>query len=170
MTGLQTEFAFRLPKGFVDSAGTLHVDGLMRLATARDEIEPLRDPRIAGPDDPYLTIAILARVITRLGTITDVTPQHVESLFAADHGHLQDLYGVVNFGDAAEIEFLQAETAARFAEDDALREANSNGASDGVGDEAGSVVSQASESEMKPPSRGPRVRSRIEEVSTRRDE
>ena len=64
MTGLQTEFAFRLPKGFVDSAGTLHVDGLMRLATARDEIEPLRDPRIAGPDDPYLTIAILARVIT----------------------------------------------------------------------------------------------------------
>ena len=92
MTGLQTEFAFRLPKGFVDSAGTLHVDGLMRLATARDEIEPLRDPRIAGPDDPYLTIAILARVITRLGTITDVTPQHVESLFAADLGHLQDLY------------------------------------------------------------------------------
>ena len=170
MTGLQTEFAFRLPKGFVDSAGTLHVDGLMRLATARDEIEPLRDPRIAGPDDPYLTIAILARVITRLGTITDVTPQHVESLFAADLGHLQDLYGVVNFGDAAEIEFLQAETAARFAEDDALREANSNGASDGVGDEAGSVVSQASESEMKPPSRGPRVRSRIEEVSARRDE
>ena len=86
MTGLQTEFAFRLPKGFVDSAGTLHVDGLMRLATARDEIEPLRDPRIAGPDDPYLTIAILARVITRLGTITDVTPQHVESLFAATLG------------------------------------------------------------------------------------
>jgi hypothetical protein len=92
VTGLQTEFAFRLPKGFVDSAGTLHVDGLMRLATARDEIEPLRDPRIAGPDDPYLTIAILARVITRLGTITDVTPQHVEALFAADLGHLQDLY------------------------------------------------------------------------------
>ncbi len=86
MTGLQTEFAFRLPKGFVDSAGTLHVDGLMRLATARDEIEPLRDLRIAGPDDPYLTIADLARVITRLGTITDVTPQHVEALFAADLG------------------------------------------------------------------------------------
>ena len=170
MTGLQTEFAFRLPKGFVDAAGTLHVDGLMRLATARDEIEPLRDPRIAGPDDPYLTIAILARVITRLGTITDVTPQHVEALFAADLGHLQDLYGVVNFGDAAEIEALQAETAARFAQDDASREATSNGASGDADDEAGSGLSSASESETSPPSPGPRVRSRIEEVSARRDE
>ncbi len=170
MTGLQTEFTFRLPKGFVDSAGTLHVDGLMRLATARDEIEPLRDPRIAGPDDPYLTIAILARVITRLGTITDVTPQHVEALFAADLGHLQDLYGVINFGDAAEIALLQAETAARFAEDDASREANSSGASGDAADVAGSVVPPALESEPKPPSPGPRVRSRIEEVSARRDE
>ena len=170
MTGLQTEFTFRLPKGFVDSAGTLHVDGLMRLATARDEIEPLRDPRIAGPDDPYLTIAILARVITRLGTITDVTPQHVEALFAADLGHLQDLYGVINFGDAAEIAFLQAETAARFAEDDASREANSSGASGDAADVARSVVPPASESEPKPPSPGLRVRSRIEEVSARRDE
>ena len=55
MTGLQTEFDFTLPKGYVDSTGTLHRVGTMRLATARDEIEPLRDPRVSGPDDPFLT-------------------------------------------------------------------------------------------------------------------
>ena len=43
---LQTEFAFTLPRGFVDDAGTLHREGVMRLATARDEIEPLRDARV----------------------------------------------------------------------------------------------------------------------------
>ncbi len=109
---LQVEFDFTLPKGFVDDSGVLHRDGVMRLATARDEIEPLRDPRIAGPDDPYLTLVILGRVIVSLGTITEVTPRHVESLFAADLAYLQDLYGIINFGDPAEIEALRAATAA----------------------------------------------------------
>ena len=107
MAGLQTEFAFTLPKGYVDGDGVLHRQGTMRLATARDEIEPLRDPRIAGPDDPYLTILVIARVITALGTLRQVTPHEVEGLFAADLAFLQDLYGIINFGDPADVEVLQ---------------------------------------------------------------
>ncbi|MCH1434219.1 MAG: hypothetical protein L7U56_00995 [Acidimicrobiales bacterium] len=164
MTGLQTEFTFRLPKGFVDAAGTLHRDGLMRLATARDEIEPLRDPRIAGPDDPYLTIAILGRVITRLGAITDVGPEHIEALFAADLAHLQELYGVANFGEAEQIQALQAQTAARLAEDAALAASEPGPGTDTSADDA-----EASDSGPPAPPARPRVRSRIEEVPARSD-
>jgi hypothetical protein len=105
---LETEFTFTLPKGYVDGSGTLHRHGTMRLATARDEIEPLRDARITGPDDPYLTILVIARVITALGTLRQVTPNEVEGLFAADLAFLQDLYGIVNFGDPADAAQLQA--------------------------------------------------------------
>jgi len=107
VAGLQTEFAFTLPKGYVDSEGVLHRQGTMRLATARDEIEPLRDPRVAGADDPYLTILVISRVITSLGTLRQVTPNEVEGLFAADLAFLQDLYGIINFGDPADVEVLQ---------------------------------------------------------------
>ena len=64
---LRTEFAFVLPRGFVDDAGTVHRDGVMRLATARDEILPQRDPRVRE-NEAYLTVLLLSRVITRLGT------------------------------------------------------------------------------------------------------
>ena len=104
MAGLQTEFPFTLPKGYVDGDGTLHRHGSMRMATARDEIEPLRDPRVEGPDDPYLTILVISRVINELGTLRQVTPHEVESLFAADLAFLQDLYGIINFGDPADVE------------------------------------------------------------------
>lgn len=104
---LETEFAFTLPKGYVDDNGTLHRNGTMRLATARDEIEPLRDARITGADDPYLTILVISRVITSLGTLRQVTPHEVEGLFAADLAFLQDLYGIVNFGDPADAVQLQ---------------------------------------------------------------
>src|SRR3954468_4525514 len=104
MTGLQTEFDFTLPKGYVDSTGTLHRVGTMRLATARDEIEPLRDPRVAGPDDPFLTVIVLSRVVTRLGALSQVTPREIENLFAADLAFLQDLYGIINFGTAEELD------------------------------------------------------------------
>jgi hypothetical protein len=80
----------------------------MRLATARDEIEPLRDPRVQGADDPYLTIIVLSRVVTELGSLSAVTPREIENLFAADLAFLQDLYGVVNFGSTADVrEFLR---------------------------------------------------------------
>lgn len=108
MAGLRTEFAFTLPKGFVDAEGGLHRHGTMRLATARDEIEPLRDRNVVGADDPYLTILVLARVITELGPLTEVTPTDVENFFAADLAFLQDLYGIINFGDPADVDALQA--------------------------------------------------------------
>ena len=108
MAGLRTEFAFTLPKGYVAPDGALHRDGVMRLATARDEIEPLRDPSIDGPDDPYLTILVLSRVITRLGTLEAIGIGVVENLFAADLAFLQDLYGIINFGDHRDVAALQA--------------------------------------------------------------
>jgi hypothetical protein len=111
MTGLQTEFDFTLPKGYVDSSGTLHRVGTMRLATARDEIEPLRDPRVSGPDDPFLTVIVLSRVVTRLGTLSQVTPREIENLFAADLAFLQDLYGIINFGSPEELDELRRSTA-----------------------------------------------------------
>ena len=74
---------------------------MMRLATARDELEPLRDPTVHGPDDPRLTVLILARVVEQLGTLELVTPHEIEGLFAADLAFLQDFYGVINFGNQA---------------------------------------------------------------------
>lgn len=105
--GLQTEFDFTLPKGYIDQAGVLHRHGTMRLATARDEIEPLRDARVNDADDPFLTVLVLARV-TRLGTLASVDTDVIESLFAADMAFLQDLYGIINFGNPADVAALQA--------------------------------------------------------------
>src|SRR5215472_443715 len=92
---LRTEFAFTLPRGYVDGSGTVHRSGIMRLATARDELVPLRDDRVRE-NPAYLTVVLLARVITRLGGIDDVHVGIVENLFASDLAFLQDLYGRVN--------------------------------------------------------------------------
>jgi hypothetical protein len=94
-SGLQTEFAFVLPLGYVDGDGELHREGVMRLATARDEILPLRDPRVRD-NEAYLTVLLLSRVVTRLGTLREVHPGVVEGLFAPDLAFLQDLYRRVN--------------------------------------------------------------------------
>jgi len=92
---LQTEFPFRLPRGFVDVEGNLHTEGTMRLATAYDEIAPLKDPRvIANPG--YLLVILLVRVITRLGSLEHINPKVIEGLFAADLAYLQDLYTRIN--------------------------------------------------------------------------
>src|SRR5579871_5223760 len=92
---LQTEFEFKLPKGYVDKDGNLHREGTMRLATALDEILPLRDPRVKQ-NAAYLVIILLSRVITRLGTITEMTPAMVEGLFSADLSYLQSVYRRIN--------------------------------------------------------------------------
>jgi hypothetical protein len=90
-----TEVPFTLPRGYVDEDGGLHRDGVMRAATAFDEIAPLKDPRVqANPG--YLVIILLARVITRLGTLEHVNTRTIEHLFAADLAYLQDLYVRVN--------------------------------------------------------------------------
>jgi len=92
---LHTEFAFALPRGYVDEAGTLHREGVMRLATARDEILPQRDPRVRD-NEAYLTVILLSRVITALGEVTSINPGLVEGMFAADLAFLQDLYRRIN--------------------------------------------------------------------------
>ena len=92
---LQTEFEFTLPYGYVDDRGNLHRNGTMRLATALDEVEPLRDTRVQA-NQAYLSILLLSRVITRLGGISPVSLAVMENLFAADFAYLQDLYVRVN--------------------------------------------------------------------------
>jgi hypothetical protein len=92
---IQTEFEFVLPKGYLDEAGNLHRKGVMRLATAMDEIVPLRDPRVKS-NPAYATVIILARVITKLGALDEVSPQVVEGFFACDLSYLQTFYRQIN--------------------------------------------------------------------------
>ncbi|MFI5964525.1 hypothetical protein ACIA8J_20390 [Streptomyces asoensis] len=92
---LQTEFPFELPRGYVDDAGTVHRDGVMRLATARDELVPLRDIRVQE-NPAYLSVVLLGRVITRLGSLPLVHDGVVENMFASDLAFLQDFYRQVN--------------------------------------------------------------------------
>jgi hypothetical protein len=97
---MQTEIAFTLPRGYVDERGVVHREGRMRLATARDEIEPLREVEVRQ-NQAYLSVLLLTRTITSIGDVTDITPQLVEGLFAADFDHLQRLYERINSdGDA----------------------------------------------------------------------
>lgn len=92
---LVTEVDFELPKGYVDDAGNLHRDGVMRLATAADEIYPLRDPRVRNWP-AYLIVVLLSRVVTRLGRVPEVTPAVIEGLYSEDLAHLQGLYNRIN--------------------------------------------------------------------------
>lgn len=113
MAGLRTEYPFVLPKGFVDPDGNVHRDGTMRLATARDELEPLSDPKVKDADDPYLAVIVLSRVVQNIGPVTRLSPRDVEGLFAADLAHLQDVYAAINYGTAADIERLTGTGAGR---------------------------------------------------------
>jgi len=99
--GFQTEIEFELPKGYVDETGTLHRRGTMRLATAADEILPLRDPRVQQ-SEAYIAVIVLARVITRLGTLSDINTGVIEGLYASDLAYLQRLYEKFNASDNAE--------------------------------------------------------------------
>jgi hypothetical protein len=92
---LQTVFEFTLPKGTIDADGNLHREGKMRLATAMDEIAPLRDPRVKS-NQAYLSVVVLSRVIIQLGKITDITTSLVENLFTVDLAYLQDFYRQIN--------------------------------------------------------------------------
>jgi len=112
-SGLQTEFEFTLPRGYIDSEGTRHQAGRMRLATAMDEIAPMRDPRVRA-NQAYLVIILLARVITQIGTVAHIDTGVVENLFSADLAYLQDFYRKINE--------LSPEEAGAEAEGDALGE------------------------------------------------
>jgi hypothetical protein len=91
----KTQFAFRLPRGFVDEDGAVHRDGVMRLATARDEILPLQDYRVQS-NRAYLVIVLLSRVITKLGEHNHISVDMIENLFSTDLAYLQEFYRKIN--------------------------------------------------------------------------
>ncbi len=92
---MRTEVSFTLPRGYVDASGSVHREGTMRLATARDEIEAVRDPEVRQ-NEAYLTVLLLSRVVTKVGEVPEVTPGLIEELYAADFDHLQRLYERLN--------------------------------------------------------------------------
>jgi len=173
MTSLTTRYEFTLPRGYVDPQGRLHRVGVMRLATARDELEPLRDPGISGPDDPRLTILVLARVVERLGELELVTSMEIEGLFAADLAYLQDFYGAINFGSKEEYEELvrsQQETSLVGVPDEAPEqppapEPAATQAGSGAPAPAGGATGGPDGDEG--PSRPPTLRSAVEELPRR---
>jgi hypothetical protein len=88
---VHTDYEFTLPQGYVDQAGEIHRQGTMRLATAEDEIEAVAHPHVQA-NEAYLPVVLLSRVITRLGSLTEITPQVVQGFYAADMAYLEDLY------------------------------------------------------------------------------
>lgn len=117
----RTEFEFTLPCGYLDDNGTLHTEGIMRRATAGDEILPLRDPRVAD-NQAYLAVILLSRVVTRLGSISSVNPKIIERLFATDLAFLQDLYNSINRLDPAGERITCPECRHQFRKEPALGE------------------------------------------------
>jgi hypothetical protein len=110
---LQTEYDFTLPLGFVDAEGNLHREGVMRLATAGDEILPLKDPRVQS-NEAYLILILLSRVVTRLGAIGQINPKVIEGLYAADLAYLQELYNRINHNGRPSLEAVCPKCEAHF--------------------------------------------------------
>jgi hypothetical protein len=100
---IQTEYQFSLPIGYQDEDGTLHREGMMRLATTADEILPLKDPRVQA-NQAYLIIILLSRVLSRLGGVAHINPKVIEGLYAADLAYLQEFYNRINRNGKASVE------------------------------------------------------------------
>jgi hypothetical protein len=131
---LQTEFEFTLPKGYADDDGELHREGVMRLATAADEIKPTKDPRVKS-NPAYATVIILSRVVTELGTVDDVTPRVIENLFVSDLAYLQELYERVNERERDAVDATCPDCGASFTV--AVDGDGAGGVDDGIGDNDG---------------------------------
>ena len=110
---LQTEYEFTLPLGYADAEGNLHRDGVMRLATAADEILPLKDPRVQS-NEAYLILILLSRVVTRLGSVAQINPKVIEGLYAADLAYLQEFYNRINRDGRAAVAAVCPKCEARF--------------------------------------------------------
>ena len=110
----QTEFEFTLPLGYQDEDGTLHREGTMRLATAADEILPLKDPRVQS-NEAYLIVILLSRVMTKLGSVSMITPKVIEGLYAADLAYLQEFYNRINHNGKAQVDAACPKCAHAFA-------------------------------------------------------
>lgn len=112
----QTTFDFVLPRGYVDAEGNVHREGTMRLATARDELMPLMDPKVRE-NEAFLSLVLLARVVTRLGALPVVDDQVMGGLWATDLAFLQDLYRQINSEGHTLIEVTCPSCSADFAVD-----------------------------------------------------
>ena len=110
---LQTEFEFVLPKGYTDERGVLHREGTMRLATAFDEIGPMKEPKVQS-NPGYLGVILLARVVSRLGELPAVSPRVIEELPVADYAYLQSMYRRVNENGHARLAVCCPECSHRF--------------------------------------------------------
>lgn len=110
---IQTEFTFYLPRGYLDAAGQARQAGVMRLATALDEIESLADPRVQA-NPAYLPVILLSRVVVRLGDLPAVTPAVIAGLFASDLVYLEDLYLRVNSATALVVDAVCPHCARHF--------------------------------------------------------
>ncbi len=113
---MRTEFAFELPRGYLDPDGVLHKTGVMRLATARDELLPLYDARVQE-NAAYTTVVLLSRVITSLGTVPAITSAVIENMFASDVAFLQDFYRRINAEGHTRIAVTCPECSHRFTVD-----------------------------------------------------
>jgi phage FluMu protein gp41 len=122
---LRTEHEFSLPIGYQDAEGTLHREGVMRLATAADEILPLKDPRVVK-NPAYLVVILLSRVVTRLGSVSPITPKVVEDLYAKDLAYLQDRYNEINRLEARRDDAVCPECQHEFAVEAAAGEGGSS--------------------------------------------
>jgi hypothetical protein len=112
----QTEFEFVLPRGYVDADGNVHREGTMRLATARDELMPLLDPKVKE-NEAFLSLVLLSRVVTELGTLPSIDDQVIGGLWATDLAFLQDLYRQVNTEGHTLVEVSCPSCASNFAVD-----------------------------------------------------
>ncbi|MDR6905368.1 hypothetical protein J2X63_001054 [Agromyces sp. 3263] len=113
---MRTEFAFELPRGYVGPDGTVHRRGVMRLATARDELLPLYDARVQE-NAAYTTVVLLGRVITSLGSLGSIDSSVIENMFASDVAFLQDFYRRVNAEGHTRIAVTCPECSHRFTAD-----------------------------------------------------
>ncbi|HTV91903.1 MAG TPA: phage tail assembly protein [Verrucomicrobiae bacterium] len=111
---ITTEYEFELPNGYVDKSGALHRNGAMRLATAADEILPMKDPRVQNLP-AYLIVILLSRVVVRLGTVTPINPSVIEGLFSEDLSYLQEMYNRINGLSRRNIEVQCPKCSASFA-------------------------------------------------------
>lgn len=92
---LSTQFDFQLPRGLIDETGQLHRRGVMRLATAKDELIVQRDRRVRE-NSAYATLMMLSQVIMQLGTLESLQPENLENLFTQDLAYLREFYNRVN--------------------------------------------------------------------------
>ena len=99
---LLTQLSFTLPRGLVDSNGVVHRQGIMRLATARDELVAHKHRHVQAYPE-YLILVLLSQVVMQLGTLESVSPDDLENLLTQDLAYLRELYNRINQTGSAQL-------------------------------------------------------------------